>query len=365
MLTLNNQQHQANPIPEANFKEKVRCGEVYRNLYGNEMFQKFYYRCLECSMDFESSPEFEEHVIVHYLQDDEDCAIVDPANKKTNENVIAISSDDEDEENDYMFAVEVASLVEENISENDLPLPLMQMLSEQSGDSCDQLHFDNDNESETGSNEDEQNVAFPCDGLRRQALHQYSEPEKCCTRCPAYFNTKSDLNFHLHIHTLPNTVTCPHCYEVYANADKLREHIRIRRKRIRKSTKGSEYETEQNDVINSQIYKKAKNHSSTTDALPQENNTSTTPTITMTATESNTDDSMSQCPMVVDSKSPNENHKENVDAIGGKNSTTNSNTNCKRKETDNNERNSTVNSTTLLEINQTEHSNNTSAVKDV
>lgn len=61
MLTLTN--HQPNPVPEAHFREKIRCGEVYRNLNGNEMFQKFYYRCLECSMDFESSPEFEEHVI--------------------------------------------------------------------------------------------------------------------------------------------------------------------------------------------------------------------------------------------------------------------------------------------------------------
>lgn len=51
-------------LSNTNFKEKIRCGEVYRNLNGNEMFQKFYYRCLECSLDFESSPEFEEHVIV-------------------------------------------------------------------------------------------------------------------------------------------------------------------------------------------------------------------------------------------------------------------------------------------------------------
>lgn len=64
MLTLNN--HQPNPVPEVNFREKIRCGEVYRNLNGNEMFQKFYYRCLECSMDFESSPEFEEHCIVSF-----------------------------------------------------------------------------------------------------------------------------------------------------------------------------------------------------------------------------------------------------------------------------------------------------------
>lgn len=217
-------------LPETNFKEKVRCGEVYRNLNGNEMFQKFYYRCLECSMDFESSPEFEEHVIAHYLQDDEDCSEVH--NIKNNENVISISSDDdeeEEEENGYLYAFEVASLVEENVSENDLPLPLMQML-EHSTESCDQaIHL-----SEESDEEDDRNVVFPCEGLRKQALHQYSE--YCCTQCPAYFNTKTELNFHLHVHTLPNTMVCPHCYEAFPNVLKLNEHISLtKKKRLRKS----------------------------------------------------------------------------------------------------------------------------------
>lgn len=212
--------------PQANFKEKVRCGEVYRNLNGNEMFQKFYYRCLECSLDFESSPEFEEHVIVHYLQEDEDDANVDTLN--TTENIISISSDEE--ENSYLYAFEVASLVEENVSENDLPLPLMQMLSEHSGDNCDEdvaLNSENDEE-------DERNIIFPCEGLRKQALHQYSE--HCCTQCPAYFSTKNELTIHLHVHTLPNTVVCPHCYETFPNVPKLNDHLVLnKKKKIRKN----------------------------------------------------------------------------------------------------------------------------------
>lgn len=247
MLALNNTQ--AN-LPEVNFKEKVRCGEVYRNLNGNEMFQKFYYRCLECSLDFESSPEFEEHVIAHYLQDDEeDCTAVD--NSKNNENVISISSDEdeeEEEENNYLYAFEVASLVEENVSENDLPLPLMQMLSEHSADSCDQTI-----QLSESDGDDERSVVFPCDGLRKQALHQYSE--HCCTQCPAYFNTKSELNFHLHIHTLPNTVVCPHCYEAFANVSKLNEHTSLtKKKRIRKNNK-----EQRNDTDDIQNNKRAKN----------------------------------------------------------------------------------------------------------
>lgn len=246
MLALGNTQ--AN-LPEGNFKEKVRCGEVYRNLNGNEMFQKFYYRCLECSLDFESSPEFEEHVIAHYLQDDdEDCTTVD--NSKNNENVISISSgeDEEEEENGYLYAFEVASLVEENISENDLPLPLMQMLSEQSADSCDQaIQLSESDE------DDERSVVFPCDGLRKQALHQYSE--HCCTQCPAYFNNFHELNLHLHIHKLPNTVVCPHCYEAFANAFKLNEHISLtKKKKIRKNNKERRNENE-----NTQNSKRAKN----------------------------------------------------------------------------------------------------------
>lgn len=239
-------------LPDADFKEKVRCGEVYRNLHGNEMFQKFYYRCLECSLDFESSPEFEEHVIAHYLQEDGDCATVD--NSKSNENIIDISSDDDgdEEENGYLYAFEVASLVEENVSENDLPLPLMQMLSEQSADSCDQTTIQHYSESD----EDEENVAFPCEGLRKQALHQYSE--HCCTQCPAaYFSTKSELDFHLHIHMLPNTAVCPHCYEVFANIPKLNEHISLfKKKRIRKNKVKSKEITNENEC--SQNCKRAK-----------------------------------------------------------------------------------------------------------
>lgn len=219
-------------LPEANFKEKVRCGEVYRNLNGNEMFQKFYYRCLECSMDFESSPEFEEHVIVHYLQEDVEDIEDNIENLKNNENVcISISSDEDEEENDYLYAFEsVASLVEENVSENDLPLPLMQMLSEQSADSCDKTVQNSGSDDE---DEDERNVVFPCEGLRKQALHVFSE--HCCTQCPAYFSTKSELIFHLHVHTLPNTVVCPHCYEAFPNILKLNEHSSsTKRKRMRK-----------------------------------------------------------------------------------------------------------------------------------
>lgn len=242
----------ASTLPEVEFKEKVRCGEVYRNLNGNEMFQKFYYRCLECSMDFESSPEFEEHVIAHYLQDDEDCAVVD--NIKNNENIINISSDEE--ENGYLYAFEVASLVEENVSENDLPLPLMQMLSEQSSaDSSDQIIQKIRSESD-----DESEEVFPCEGLQKQAFYQYSE--HCCTQCPAYYSTKNELNFHLNIHMLPNTVACPHCYEAFANELKLNEHISLlKRRRLRKIeniNKDKLIETDED----SQNSKKAKNHQS-------------------------------------------------------------------------------------------------------
>lgn len=268
MLALSN--NPVNLMPEENFKQKIRCGEVYRNLNGNEMFQKFYYRCLECSMDFESSPEFEEHVIVHYLQEDEDCRVIDTTNET--KDVIAISSDDEnsDDDDDDAYAllheaVEVTSLVEENISENDLPLPLMQMLSEQSPDSSEQmikLNAESDDEEET-------NVAFSCEGLRRQALHQYSEPEKCCTQCPAYFTTKSDLNLHLHIHTLPNTVTCSHCYEVFTNTFELNGHIRVKRRKLYKVNRNKE----DNSLPSNKVNKKNRNQNTanSTDLKTQNN----------------------------------------------------------------------------------------------
>lgn len=224
-------------LSNTNFKEKIRCGEVYRNLNGNEMFQKFYYRCLECSLDFESSPEFEEHVIVHLItQDDDNDTTAHTLN--TNENVISISSDEE-ETADYLYAFEVASLVEENVSENDLPLPLMQMLSEQATENCDRnskMNSGSDVGEEEEDEEEESNAIFPCHGLRRQALQQYSD--FCCTQCPAYFSSKNELTLHLNIHTLPNTVVCPHCYEIFSNVIKLNEHlVLIKKKKIRKTQK--------------------------------------------------------------------------------------------------------------------------------
>lgn len=274
--------------------------------------------------------------IVHYLQDDDESAVISSADSSANHNVIDISSEEED--NDYLYAVEVASLVEGDVSENDLPLPLMQMLSETSTDSTDQiLNFESEDE-------DEKNIAFPCDGLRRQALHQYSEPEKCCARCPAYFNTKSDLNFHLHIHTLPNTVTCPHCYEVYANTIQMNEHIRVRRKKPRKNTTTNV----DDENLNSHVRKKAKNQVSIANQ-PQSTTTSTEPISTK-----------------ADTKCQTNNLKENVNATGKNTINSHTNANAKRKESENNERNSATNSsTTLLEINQTEHSNSAIAIKDI
>lgn len=221
-------------LSEVNFKEKVRCGEVYRNLHGNEMFQKFYYRCLECSIDFESSVEFEEHVLEHVLQE-ETAENVDNMDCLETENIINISSDEDIEENNYLYAFEVASI--ENISENDLPLPLMQMLSEQSAESCDKTVISNSETDEDGD-EDEKNIVFPCDGLRRQALHVFSE--HVCTHCPAYFSTKSELVFHLHVHTLPNTVVCPHCYETFPNEIKLDEHSNLMKRKRAKNSKNKE-----------------------------------------------------------------------------------------------------------------------------
>lgn len=240
-------------LPETNFREKVRCGEVYRNLHGNEMFQKFYYRCLECNSDFDSSAEFEEHVIVHYLLDEEPTV---NENVQTHENIISVSSgDDEDEgDNDYLYAFEVASLVEENVSENDLPLPLMQMLSEHSADnSCDKIPVQIGSESD---DDDSKKITFPCDGLRRQALHQYSD--HCCLQCPAYFTTNSSLQFHLRVHTLLNTVTCQYCYEVFPNIPKLNEHLHLsKRKRIHKQRCAANNIQDNENFQNS---KKVRNH---------------------------------------------------------------------------------------------------------
>lgn len=250
-----------NLMPETNFKEKIRCGEIYRNLNGNEMFQKFYYRCLECSMDFESSTEFEEHMIEHLLEEDEDCEM--GGNGNGQKEVIDLSSDDEDDEAFALLheAVEVTSLAEDDMADVELPLPLMQMLSNAQSN----RHSENEDDEEIdddGSNEDSNVAAFPCEGLRRQALHHYSEPEKCCTECPAYFTSALDLESHVRIHRLQETVACPHCYEVFANTESMSRHIRRKRKKEQPTVE---------DETNANKKTKPENTTSTTDILTQQN----------------------------------------------------------------------------------------------
>lgn len=210
-------------MPETNFKEKIRCGEIYRSLNGNEMFQKFYYRCLECSMDFESSTEFEEHVIEHILNEgDEDCEM--GGNGTGPKEVIDLSSEDEDDEAYALLreSVEVTSLTEDD----EMPLPMLSSSAE--------LHTDS--EHEDGEDGEDGEVAiistkFPCDGLWRQAQHQADDPDISCNECPAYFRSDEDLECHVRIHQLSDTVACPHCYEVFADDDVLGTHIRGKRKR--------------------------------------------------------------------------------------------------------------------------------------
>lgn len=231
-------------VPETNFKEKIRCGEVYRNLNGNYTFQKFYYRCLECSMDFESGSDFEEHVIGHYLQEDDEIIAVDEnSDNAVNSggnggNVIDISSDED--ENEFLCAVEVTS-IEETISASDLPLSLMQMLNQTTNAQQQQqnqqppkpLNIDED-VSENDSNE--KGSTFPCKGLLNRSLQPYPDPDRCCPSCPGYYNSDIELDEHKIVHTLPDTVMCPHCYEVFANVIKLQQHTRIRRKKSHRSS---------------------------------------------------------------------------------------------------------------------------------
>lgn len=218
-------------VPETNFKQKIRCGEVYRNLNGDHTFQKFYYRCLECSMDFESGSDFEEHVIGHYLQEDE---IIDDNTENANNserNVIDIS---DDEDNAFLCAVEVTS-VDETISASDLPLSLMQMLG-QTTNSQQPVQPPLPTRDEDISESDSSEKTFPCKGLLNRSHQPFSDPDRCCPSCPGYFNSDLELDEHKIVHTLPNTVMCPYCYEVFANVMKLQQHTRTRRKKNSKST---------------------------------------------------------------------------------------------------------------------------------
>lgn len=215
------------PNFESNFKEKIRCGEVYRYLHGNDMFQRFCYRCLECNADFETGSDFEEHVIGHLLQDD-------GQSDKPADEVIDLSSDEVEEIDDAMlYAVEVTSMTDE-VSECDLPMPIKEILGQDAASDDVELSGSRGGDSSDTDDdytEDALGEAFPCKGLRNQALHQYADPEKSCSQCPAYFSTRKELEAHRIIHSLPYRVECTHCYEAFASDHKLHKHLRTRRKK--------------------------------------------------------------------------------------------------------------------------------------
>lgn len=316
----------AEAMPVPNFKEKIRCGEIYRNLNGNEMFQKFYYRCLECSIDLESSAEFEEHVLEHFLNEDEDCEMGGNGNGRRD--VIDLSSEDEDEEAYALLrdAVEVTSMIEDD---TDMPVAQSSDIEDESDDDEDE--------------EDEAAAAFPCDGLRRQALHHYSEPEKCCTECPAYFTSAQDLENHVRIHRLRNIVACTHCFEVFANNITLNQHIRGKRKKRRNASSTND----------EQATKRTKNDADTTnstDLKAQQNDNSRPANENNTETDNTTNHAGND----------NANNSENDTANHADNDTANK---AIENDVKCNNQNSITMTTTIAENNENNRADNTNNIQ--
>lgn len=204
----------------------MKCGDVYRDLDGN-----FNYTCSCCSFEFMSAIDFEEHVSLHFADDvdivkEEFVEDVLPSTKKRNirieiepvlkdpiameeydesEILIAESLDEEDINEEYDDQIYVIESLDNINMQSVLNEIIDQSNAEFRCDCCDKL--------------------YACRGLRAQHLHNFVDDKNGCPQCPAYYEKEAELNAHIKVHSLANTMTCPHCSEVFASVNKMKRHL--------------------------------------------------------------------------------------------------------------------------------------------
>lgn len=218
--------------------EQIKCGDVFRDKDG-----KFWYSCVTCSLDFVSAFSFEEHVILHYM---EPCSEIEVEVVESRNSLLKIEPhlEDNDELNlHYEDSDEEEEILEQDDDDHqDEELMVLEEALDEADDDAEEteVHIDDekvDEESDLNGlvadlMDDTESIVqceccdqyYACNGLKQQHLHKFDDPDKACGDCPAYFDKKPLLLAHRKVHNLANTVTCPHCLEVFATKDKLQQH---------------------------------------------------------------------------------------------------------------------------------------------
>lgn len=170
--------------------DQFKCGEIYRDAAG-----KVVYTCLECPADFESAPEYEEHLPMHYDDITSEEVTLIKIEALDEDELDGIHGETETLEESDAFGGEI-EVLEEYVTEYDKIVKCH---------CCDEY--------------------YACRGLIEQHLRTTEDPDKKCDECPAYFEKKNELIAHQLIHNDENAIPCQHCYELFATERKLEEHL--------------------------------------------------------------------------------------------------------------------------------------------
>lgn len=203
--------------------EQIKCGDVFRDTDGN-----FNYTCTCCDFEFMSAMDFEEHVIHHYLELDEikEESIKEESTQPTHSNRLIKIEPVLEEHADDMVDERSDHNEEDDYEEEELPDDVDEYVIEE----CDDTSADDATQSDSA----EDTEVFKCDccdklyackGLKEQHIHKYSDVKSSCEMCPAYYEKETELNAHKKIHNLANTLSCPHCMEIFASPIKLKRHM--------------------------------------------------------------------------------------------------------------------------------------------
>lgn len=204
--------------------EQFKCGEIYRDMDG-----KLSYACLSCPIDFLSSIEFEEHIIIHYVDPKYNVSELSQENSSLIKIESLLADDDYADEEQEQGEEEVEEYEGEEYEGE------IEVLEEYEPEfdrivkchCCDQF--------------------YPCQGLKEQHLRKEEDPDKNCGICPAYFEKNNELAAHRKIHNLAEPITCNHCLEVFATQKKLQCHLTQQKTTPKKRKRDEDVPIDEND----------------------------------------------------------------------------------------------------------------------
>lgn len=207
------------------------CGEIFRSA-----FKTFEYFCSFCGMKFSSGTDFENHVIDHFLDaEDESDEYTDETTNGSDQEDSTASIEEEPEQeagvsadsinssntiDDPPYTDEANEFDDQIMDEKLVASPAVSVTDIETSlttvDACDWLATCNCCDQ-----------LFACNGLRDQHVYKSGPAYSKCSKCPAYFSDRMSRLQHTVLHSLPapRQFKCPHCGRVFDSKESLTDHV--------------------------------------------------------------------------------------------------------------------------------------------